>query len=89
MQIDPSTLFRVTIRGTIAVVFIGIATASVLLSIAIEHNPQAEFHNPEGIRWGNLAPLGILGFLLGCSGGFTLYFCVNLLRWWASRGKSK
>ena len=53
---------------------LGLVCAGALSFIALDHNPQQEFRDTEGIVWDSLAPMTLVGFVLGS--GITLALSV-------------
>ena len=49
----------------------GIAFGIWMMCAAWDHNPQGEFHNENGVEWGNLLGIG-LGWFVAVSGIPTL-----------------
>ena len=74
------TLFAVSGRAILLACIIGVAAAALIASMALSHNPQQAFRGTDGIVWSALAPLCLIGFILGTGSTFTLYFAFNLVR---------
>ena len=73
------SFLRISVRGLLACAALGIALAAVILSIALEHNPQGEFYGPHGIVWDTVLPLSASYFILGTSAALSVYVAFKML----------
>lgn len=73
--------------GVIVSAIVGVICSGLVLSIALDHNPQGEFQDQETGRllWSNLLPLTVAGFVVTAGPVAALYAAIALIIRWVNK----